>query len=181
MKKNQKLNNPVKIQLDRDEWQSHVESAMQLAREVFDKIGIDTAILQNIEFEDGKANVYIDTTPFENIPMLKGGRILAILQGISNKFPSTIEGESIEWVFKKAQSPEIEKSAANIFDTGLLNELFGRIGDTIMKSGVPEAAILLMIGKKLTEKINQIERKRLEEMREYLEKGTIYRPFTGFG
>ena len=180
MKKKQKLDNPVRIQLDRDEWQDYVSGAMQLAKEIFEKVGIDPNILQNIEFENGKANVYIDTTPFEDIPMLKGGRILAVLQGISNQFPSTIEGESVEWIFKKAQNPQIEKSAANIFDTGMLNELFGRIGDTVMRSGVPEAALLLMIGKKLTEKINEGERKRLKEMREYLEKGKVYRPFTGF-
>ncbi len=40
---------------------------------------------------------------------------------------------------------------------------------------------LYKFGKKIAKDINKRERKRLKDMRKYLEKGKVYRPFTGFG
>ena len=40
---------------------------------------------------------------------------------------------------------------------------------------------LYKLGKKIAKDINKVERKRLKDMRNYLEKGTTYIPFTGFG
>jgi len=168
------LNNPVRKHLDYEEPSEDltVEDLAKIeVQKFFEHMGFHYEDFVNryvIDEENNVIKVYVNIEHLENIPLLRGGKFLTVLQQISVKFIPTLKGKNYSWLFIR------EKLKIGSAEMGIFNEALARLGDEVVQKGGVEVLLTYDIVRQLANVMNtntEAIKKQLEK--ELAQKGNI--------
>lgn len=183
---------PVRKHLDYGETKN--ELVRRALENFFRELGFiweDFILGFKIDDEEKKIKVYVDIDKFENIPLLKGGKLLSIFQQMSGRLPSNIEGMPYEWMFikqeKKYSSVELglikelfkklgTMKIVGAAEMGLLNEALARLGDAAVKYGGVEILLALDFVREITKSINLTQKEKIKRLETELRSREMFAP-----
>jgi len=190
------LMQPVRKHLDYDETKN--ELIKRALTKFFDELGFiykDFILGFKIDDEEKKIKVYVDIDKFENIPLLKGGKLLTIFQQMSDRLPPNVEGMPYDWMFikqgRKHASVEIgiikelfkklgSMKMIGAVEMGLLNEALARLGDSAMKYGGIEILLALDFVREITKSINYTQEEKIKQLERELSSKEMFAPYHTF-
>lgn len=192
---------PVKKHLDYGEINEEVSSEGPEFKEIkktlqnfFNGLGFiyEDFVLGFYKDEENKIRVYIDIDKFENIPLLKGGKLLSIFQQMSERLPKNIFGENYEWMFirqdkvhatieinllKRAIKKLVKMRKVGSAEMGLLNEALARLGDNVIRYGGVEAFLALDFVREITNNIRLGQEEKIRKLEEEVRSTEMFAPY----